>query len=173
MATRVTFHPGLGRFLRLVLAAIAIALVVSLLLRLTRPESQQTSPKVDAPAGSIAETLVPTLALCVSAGANEATWVDSLLPLVGGRKEVVIPNGRIDVLTQDFAIEVDFIQKWHEGIGQSLHYGSATGKRPALALIVPHAEWPLRSDRLTLLREIDRITAEQRIKLVVLRPGCS
>lgn len=95
------------------------------------------------------------------------------MPLIGGRKEVVIPNGRIDVVTQDFAIEVDFIQKWHEGIGQALHYGSATGKRPALVLIVPHAEWPLRSDRLTLLREIDRITAEQRIKLVVLRPGCS
>lgn len=173
MATQVTFHPALGRFLRLVAAAIAIALVVSLLLRLTRRENQETSAKVDTPAGSMAETLVPTLALCVSAGANEATWVDSLLPLVGGRKEVVIPNGRIDVVTQDFAMEVDFIQKWHEGIGQALHYASATGKRPSLALIVPHAEWPLDSNRLTLLREIDRITTEQRIRLVILRPGCS
>jgi hypothetical protein len=109
----------------------------------------------------------------VSAGANEATWVDSLLPLVGGRKEVVIPNGRVDVVTQDFAMEVDFIQKWHEGIGQALHYASATGKRASLALIVPHAEWPLDSDRLTLLREIGRITTEQRIRLVILRPGCS
>jgi len=44
-------------------------------------------------------------------------------------------NGRIDLLTEDFAIEVDFIQKWHEGIGQALHYASATGKRPALALV--------------------------------------
>lgn len=173
MATQVTFHPGLGRFLRLLAAAIAIALVVTLLLRITKPESQRTSPKVDAPAGSIAETLVPTLALCVSAGANEATWVDSLLPLLGGRKEVVIPNGRIDVVTQDFAMEVDFIQKWHEGIGQALHYASATGKRPSLALIVTHTEWPLTSERLNLLREIDRITTEQRIRLVILRPGCS
>lgn len=84
----------------------------------------------------------------------------------------MIPNGRIDVVTQDFAMEIDFIQKWHEGIGQAIHYGSATGKRPSLALIVPHSEWPLNSTRLALLREIDRIAAEQRIKLVILRPGC-
>lgn len=174
MATRVTFHPGLGRFLRLVSIAVAIAVAVSVVLRLSRrQENPETSLGVDAPAAATAEVLVPTLALCVSEGANEATWVDSLLPVVGGRKEVVIPNGRIDVVTEDFAMEVDFIQKWHEGIGQALHYASATGKRPSLALIVPHAEWPLNSDRRTLLREIDRLTAEQRIKLLVLRPGCS
>lgn len=121
---------------------------------------------------SLAETLVPTLALCVSEGANEATWVDSLLPRIRGQKEVVIPNGRIDVVTQNFAIEVDFIKKWHEGIGQALHYASATGKRASLALIVPHDEWPLRPDRVALLGEIDRIAAEQRIRLVILRPGC-
>lgn len=173
MATQVTFHPGLARFLRLVAIAIAIALVVSLVLRFARRENPQASSSVDAPAGCIADTFIPTLAVCVSEGANEATWVDSLLPLIGGRKEIVIPNGRIDVVTQDFAIEVDFIQKWHEGIGRALHYASATGKRPSLALIVPHTEWPLGADRLTLLREIDRITAEQRIRLVILRPGCS
>jgi hypothetical protein len=37
---------------------------------------------------------------------------------------------------------------------------------------VPHDEWPLRPDRVALLGEIDRIAAEQRIRLVILRPGC-
>jgi hypothetical protein len=173
LATRVTFHPGLGRFLRLLVIAIAIALLASLVLRFGRRDSSQAViPNSETATGSIADTLVPDVALCVPEGANEARWVESLMARIGGRKEVVIPNGRIDVLTQDFAIEVDFIQKWHEGIGQALHYASATGKRPSLALIVPHSDWPLRADRLTLLREIDKLSAEQRIRLVVLRPGC-
>ena len=45
--------------------------------------------------------------------------------------------GRVDVLTDTQAIELDWLKgnKFHEGIGQALHYGDVTGQQPVLALI--------------------------------------
>ena len=45
--------------------------------------------------------------------------------------------GRVDVLTDTQAIELDWLKgnKFHEGIGQALHYGDGTGQQPVLALI--------------------------------------
>jgi len=45
-------------------------------------------------------------------------------------------NTRVDILTDDLAIEVDFASKWFEGIGQALHYAALTNKTPAVILIV-------------------------------------
>ena len=56
---------------------------------------------------------------------------------IGGQVEVVMRDGtRCDILSNSYAIEVDFAKKWAEAIGQSLHYALHTGKRPAVALIV-------------------------------------
>jgi len=55
----------------------------------------------------------------------------------GGRLEVVLESGaRCDILTESNAIEVDFADKWAEGLGQALHYASQTGKRAAVLLIM-------------------------------------
>ena len=43
---------------------------------------------------------------------------------------------RVDCLTSNYAIEVDFSKKWAESIGQSLYYAEMTGKKPAIGLIV-------------------------------------
>ena len=43
---------------------------------------------------------------------------------------------RVDCLTDDYAIEVDWAKKWAEGIGQSLYYGLMTDRKSAVALIV-------------------------------------
>lgn len=50
--------------------------------------------------------------------------------------EVHVKYGRIDLLTRDYAIEVDKIDKFHEGIGQALHYAKETGKKPGLAIYI-------------------------------------
>jgi hypothetical protein len=42
---------------------------------------------------------------------------------------------RVDCLTDEYAIEVDFAKKWAEGIGQSLYYGYMTNRQPAVGLI--------------------------------------
>jgi len=52
------------------------------------------------------------------------------------KMEVPVKYGRIDLLTDDYAIEVDRLEKFHEAIGQALHYAKETGKKPAIALFM-------------------------------------
>lgn len=41
----------------------------------------------------------------------------------------------VDCLTDEYAIEVEFDNKWKEAVGQSLHYAEATSKKPMIILI--------------------------------------
>lgn len=51
--------------------------------------------------------------------------------------EVPTPDGsRIDLLTNTHAYEVDWAEKWAEGVGQSLYYGLVTERKPGLLLII-------------------------------------
>ena len=43
---------------------------------------------------------------------------------------------RVDCLTDTHAVEFDFANKWHESIGQALHYSVMTGKRAKIVLIL-------------------------------------
>ena len=45
-------------------------------------------------------------------------------------------GSRVDCLTEEYAIEYDFANKWAEAIGQSLYYAEKTGKKPAIILIL-------------------------------------
>ena len=55
------------------------------------------------------------------------------------KMEVPVKYGRIDLVSDDYAIEVDKLEKFHEAIGQALHYAKETGKKPAIAIyIVDH-----------------------------------
>jgi len=51
--------------------------------------------------------------------------------------EYILPDkARIDILTPEYAIEVDYAKKWAEAIGQALYYARCTGRYPAILLIV-------------------------------------
>jgi hypothetical protein len=52
-----------------------------------------------------------------------------------GKKEVVIPGGRIDCLADKFAAEFEFGYNWKEAIGQSLYYAMMTNTLPMIYLI--------------------------------------
>jgi len=68
---------------------------------------------------------------------SERYYQEKLAREIGGQVEVVMRDGtRCDILTNSYAIEVDFAKKWAEAIGQSLNYAMHTGKSPAVALIV-------------------------------------
>ncbi len=43
---------------------------------------------------------------------------------------------RVDCLTENLAVEVDFANKWAECIGQALYYGIKTNKQPTCLLII-------------------------------------
>ena len=54
-----------------------------------------------------------------------------------GQTEYRLPDKtRVDCLTDEYAIEFDYGNKWAEGIGQSLYYAKKTGEKPAIALIL-------------------------------------
>lgn len=46
---------------------------------------------------------------------------------------------RVDLLTDEYAIEVDWAAKWAEGIGQALYYAEITQKKPAVMLLIRSA----------------------------------
>jgi len=55
----------------------------------------------------------------------------------GGEMEVILPDRtRCDCLTKVHAVEVEFGNKWHHAIGQSLHYALQTGKHVGILLII-------------------------------------
>ena len=60
-------------------------------------------------------------------------WCDSQ----GGVSEVRTSQGtRADCVLPDYAVEVDFDNKWAEGLGQALHYGVEFDRQPAVLLIM-------------------------------------
>lgn len=73
----------------------------------------------------------------------------------GGQVEVRQVDGtRVDCLTEDMAVEVDFAShKIYEGISQALHYGMLTGKQAALLLIVEKpGDWKYVNRARTLIK---------------------
>ncbi len=60
--------------------------------------------------------------------------------LDGVMEQSLLDRTRIDCLTDEYAIEVDFSKKWAESVGQALYYAEMTGKKPAVALIVRETE---------------------------------
>jgi hypothetical protein len=49
----------------------------------------------------------------------ESYYRDMALEMIGGEVEVVLPNRtRCDILTDEYAVEVDFADKWAGAIGQ-------------------------------------------------------
>ena len=105
-------------------------------------------------------------------GAKESLWRDALAELWKGATERRIEGGRIDVLTEEFAVEVDFPHKWHEGLGQSLHYSRATERQGVLAIIAyAQGEENLQANSRRRLELIESHCVANGIKMVVLFPS--
>ncbi|WP_116108799.1 hypothetical protein [Lewinella sp. IMCC34191] len=69
-------------------------------------------------------------------GQSEADYVRALAAELDGQMEVNVTSGRVDIVTEDYAIEVDWANKWKESIGQSLWYGLQTNRRAGIILIL-------------------------------------
>jgi len=54
-----------------------------------------------------------------------------------GNMEVIFPNRtRCDCLTTDYAVEVEFADKWAEAVGQSLNYALESQRQSGIVLIL-------------------------------------
>jgi len=70
---------------------------------------------------------------------KEKEYQDAWCGKAGGVMEYRLDDGtRVDCLTDKYAIEFDFAQKWAEGIGQALYYAERTGRQPGVVLIMEH-----------------------------------
>jgi len=180
MAIRISVHRGLWQAMALVSVAVVFTIALAALagrVGRRKPDAVDSPSMRGRPAFSAvaveSSLLIPILRLCVPDDALEAAWTNELARLLRGQTEVVVSHGRVDVLAPGFALEVDRLQKWHEGIGQSLHYAQATHRRPALALIIPMEPGLEAASVQELVSQIDRICSEQGIRLVLLESGCS
>ena len=68
---------------------------------------------------------------------NEASYQQAWCSMHGGVAEYEnADKTRVDCLTAVHAVEFDFARKWAESVGQALHYGIMTGKKPMVVLIL-------------------------------------
>lgn len=71
----------------------------------------------------------------------ESVYQNAYCNSINGKTEVELKDfTRVDCLTDEYAIEIDFGKKWGECVGQALHYSHMTGKKPACALIIEKEE---------------------------------
>ncbi|PHN02993.1 hypothetical protein CRP01_29765 [Flavilitoribacter nigricans DSM 23189 = NBRC 102662] len=82
-------------------------------------------------------TLVICSLLVVNANAqsSEDDYVELIQRQLGGEMEVAVTSGFVDLLTDEYAYEVEFSNKWKQAIGQALWYGLQTNKKPGIILI--------------------------------------
>lgn len=66
----------------------------------------------------------------------EADFVKIIVDKIGGKTEVPVQSGRVDILTDEYAIEVEHANKWKQSIGQAMWYGFQTEKKPGIILII-------------------------------------
>ena len=98
----------------------------------------------------------------------EAVYQKAWCKGVGGQIEHRLPEGtRIDCLTPVYAVEVDFSDKWYQGIGQALYYAMKADKRPGLVLIKERESDQKYIDRALYLIRFYRLG----IRLWVMSPG--
>lgn len=105
-------------------------------------------------------------------GVKESVWRDAFAERVGGKTEVRIQAGRIDVATEAKVFELDWPHKWKEGMGQALAYAGETGKKPVLVLI-SYSQGPknLQARSQARFDQAEQECARHGVRMIVLFPS--
>jgi hypothetical protein len=103
---------------------------------------------------SVAQTLSVILCLAVPAvEQGETAWSQYVAELLGGEAEARMPDGsRVDVLTGDLAIEVEWCKsgKVYEAVGQAGYYQATANRRGCVVLLMGRE--PLKQEIVFYLR---------------------
>mgnify|MGYP001427533136 CR=1 FL=1 len=154
--------------------AVLVLAILGLAVRLLKPE-HKTDPAKESGSpfavfGTLTDSLlIPVIELDITDRTLEKNWIAALAKKLNGQAEVVVPYGRVDVVTGTYAIEVDYLHKFKEGIGQALHYGDVKGITPGLALIYERTESETDADVIEKLRHIESLCASKGIRLFLLK----
>ena len=71
---------------------------------------------------------------------------------------------RVDCLTKEYAVEVEYAPKWAESIGQALYYAQSTGRKPGVLMILQNDK----DER--FLKRLRVVAKEQGIKVWTAHP---
>ena len=71
---------------------------------------------------------------------SEKEISDYIQSLIGGQREVSVAGGRVDLIQNDIAFEIEWANNWKESIGQSLFYSLQTNKKAGIILILKNKE---------------------------------
>ena len=157
--------------IKVAIAVIIASIILGGLLRFTgndTPVPNATNTDNQIILGISSNMLVPIIWLPLNMNAPEKDWTDALAKEMNGQSEVQVDRGRVDVMTDTYAIEIDFLKKWHEGLGQAIHYGDESIRIGVLALIDGNrAHQDL--EHLKLLKKIERLCIKKGVKLILLR----
>lgn len=174
MAIKIEIKNTYAQFIKITIFTLAIVFVLTLFLRIkdshkrTRDiEQESIASESFLPTAYDSNLFIPNFTLPVSPDEKEANWNIALAHRVNGESEVKVAFGRVDVLNSTYAIEIDFLEKWQEGIGQSLHYGDATRRIPCLALILREGRGSLDKNK-DIILYIDKLCREKGITLIIL-----
>jgi hypothetical protein len=75
-----------------------------------------------------------TTTMAAQTEAQYITWLNDTG--FNGQTEQKIQGGRADIVTDIYAIEVEWAHKWKESIGQAMWYGMQTNKKPGIVLLM-------------------------------------
>lgn len=158
------------------IAIIAIFILLGLAFKLSKvflkEDSQQQKQPLSIAYYSLDNPVfIPVIQLTVKDPSLEKYWVEAFRQQINGRSEVPIENGRVDIVTDNYAIEVDYFHKWQEGLGQALHYGDVLDKIPTLALIDDDNR--AKSDNLNQLKYVEALCTKKGVKLLLLKKASS
>lgn len=78
---------------------------------------------------------VPVKEVAVDWPVREEAWALALAEQLAGESNVTVPHGRVDVLTEVYAIEVDRLPSLSCAIGQAIHYRYETGRQGVVAIV--------------------------------------
>jgi len=93
---------------------------------------------------------------------TENFWQVALNNVLKGKMEVPIATGRVDIVTDSQAIEVDKVSNYAAGTEQALKYAQATGKIPVLAVYIDGER-----DGLELLQKADVLCKSKGVQLLL------
>lgn len=109
---------------------------------------------------------LPMLLLAIVAFAGEREETERIAPAYNAKTEVTLwDQTRVDLLSDEYAIEVDYAPKWAEAIGQSLYYAAVTGRKPGIVLLVSD-----RSENRFVYR-CQTVALKHGIRLWIRKPG--